>query len=309
MIDFFGNLNTSMLQIRNKSLVIWGRYDGETKARMPQVWKKDAYSGEVGIMAQKRIRTAVELLLMSTPEKRLFNYHSQKYFTHRLSFITLTIPDEKPMIGLNDGHKLLLKPFIRKLNKNQKLGTYVWKAEYQKRNQLHYHITTPSFIDIGEIRNIWNEIIFKNGLMKSYINQYGNNNPPSTEIKEARKISDLNFYLQKEISKLDEYLEKSEELKKLKGKIWDCSLNLKGKKFPNFEMNEKHEVNIFNELLNGTISEKDCDNCVVIKTKRLKGYKFLTSDEIEVYRQYIESIRRPVYIDSRARKKTVFTPP
>lgn len=297
-MDIFGNLNTTMFQVRSNTAVIWPRYEGEKRKRIPLAWKKKAYSGEMSINSQKRIRQAVELLLMSTPTIRLYNSFSQKYFTHRLSYITLSVPDENPILTLKEGHEKLLKPFIRVMNINDKMLTYVWKAEYQERGQIHFHITTPSFIDMNFIRHEWNRIIIKNDLMKDYQKNYNSTSPPSTEIKEVRNIKGMQFYLQKEISKS---LQECKEENKKGGKIWDCSLNLKGQKFLNFEMSPAHEKKIYDELLTNTLEEKLCDMCIILKSKRISTYKYLSDAEMKIYKEWIDSLRRPVFIEKTAK--------
>jgi hypothetical protein len=63
-----------------------------------------------------------------------------------------------------------------------------------------------------------------NGFLSNYLLLHPGQFPNSTDIHSVYKKKDISWYLSKEISK-------NMQDKKTTGKIWDCSLNIKGKKF------------------------------------------------------------------------------
>lgn len=147
-----------------------------------------------------------------------------KKIKHSLSFITLTIPGKERKVEAEEGNKNLLAPFVRIMRQKRNMITYIWKAEFQKNDQLHYHITTPSVIHYQYIKDTWNNLLSSRGLLTEWIKEHPNGFPNSTDIHSVYKKKDISWYLSKEISK-------TQQDKATKGKIWDCSLNIKGRKF------------------------------------------------------------------------------
>lgn len=142
---------------------------------------------------------------------------------HTLSFITLTISSKEQHISAAEGHKKCLEPFLLRARRKFGMRTYIWKAEFQKNGQLHYHITTPSFIKYYELREQWNIVLSKAGLLSQWKGDQ-EQGPNSTDIHAVYKVKNIQAYLTK-------YLSKENPEVTTKGKIWDCSLNLKNAKF------------------------------------------------------------------------------
>ncbi len=185
---------------------------------------KPTYSGVTTSGAKKRIRKAVDLLLQFSPTRRAKNPVTGKYFKHRLSFITLTISSKEKLIKASFGNKNLIAPFIRTMRRKHNMVTYIWKVEFQKNGQIHYHITTPSVIHYQYIKDTWNNLLSKHQLLKNYMKEHPGQFPNSTDIHSVYSKKDMQWYLSKEISK-------SVQDMSAEGKVWDCSLNLKSTKF------------------------------------------------------------------------------
>lgn len=121
---------------------------------------------------------------------RIFNNVTNKYVYHQLSFITLTVSSNENQT-LDYCYTNLLKPFLRIMRNKHNLTTYIWKAEVQQRGQIHYHITTPLFIHYQIIKDVWNNIQRKLGLLDEFEKINGHSNPNSTDIHEVKHIKDL----------------------------------------------------------------------------------------------------------------------
>jgi hypothetical protein len=231
-----------------------------------QAAQKTQYSGGMSGGARKRISKAITLLAQASKPKWIFNHILQQYQYHHLSFITLTVSAKKN-ISTRYGYDHLLKPFLGWLRDTKKVKSYVWKLEFQKRGQVHYHITLPDFIDYKEIRDTWNSLQHKAGLLDEYAKEHGHFNPNSTDIHSVENRKNLANYLVKELAKavdakrlhateivnsliqageipieerkkfIDEYT--GDELK-ADGKVWDCSNNLAGANYFALPMESWH---------------------------------------------------------------------
>jgi hypothetical protein len=277
---------TPYLQLRNSSLIYYNQAEHDNNSNyksnnnsFSKSNRNNAYTGQVKEGTKKRIRKALDLFMQSTENQLIFNPVSNRMINFRLAFITLTISNKE----IQD-HKFcynnLLRPFLQWLDKTIKVNSYIWKAELQKRGQIHYHITISNFIHHTEIREKWNYLQRKSGLISN------SDNPPSTEIKQVHKINNIEHYLAKYISKSEN------ENERLNCKVWDCSANLKTNSYFTLEVNETNSKHLLiNNIESKIIKEIQTDNCLIIKTK--EGYitDVLKDNLLNEYCNYVSAIK------------------
>lgn len=281
-----------MLQIRNKIAVIWKQNEYE---RSNFLYKrshlirnfnnKKTYTGMITASTAKRIRQAVDMLLQVSPSKKITNPYTKAVITHRLTFITLTISDNIRMYTPQEGYNKLLKPFLRILREKQLINTYIWKAEFQERGQLHYHITTNSVIDLRLIRKYWNALQMKNKMLNEYYLIHNHYDPNSTDIHTVYKLRDIQAYLVKYLSK------NTQNQTETQGKIWDASDNLKGKKNMSFKLNQHNIRKIVEETDKGNLQLIELSQCAIIKSKTLHPSILLDVKQRQDYYSYLQSIQ------------------
>lgn len=191
---------------------------------------KATYHGEMTRHAQIRMRKALFLLLEIADTKIAINPSTNKPFKFRLNFITLTLSSSQQDRTDSEIKKTMLEPFLRKM-RAKGMNSYVWKAERQKNGNVHFHIISDTWILYTELRDIWNNLQEKAGLMEPFRAKWGHSDPNSTDVKAVRSENEAVRYLMKYMLKNDE---QSQQLRldkdysdKAKGKMWDCSLNLK----------------------------------------------------------------------------------
>lgn len=275
-----GNLPTTqpVMQLRSDSICIYDEYlfprnksgNYDRKANFKEA---KTYQGGLSIHAKKRIERAIDVLLMTTPTKRIFNPVIGKKVQHRISFVTLTVSDNTKNVTAKDAYKSCVKPFLQWLQKTKKVDKYIWKAELQERGQIHYHITSDAWIHYKEIREKWNYLQKKAGYLDDFYNRYGHYDPNSTDIHEVYKIRSLSSYLKKYISKI------TQNDVKTKGKIWDCSEKLKGVKYPVFQLTEENEKRIVEALQEDSARGIYGEQWAIIQGKRKKVSEFLTNGQ------------------------------
>jgi hypothetical protein len=195
------------LQIRENSVVIYEsrlfsscHANRHLKIASVAEARKTQYCGKMTTGGRKRMAKAITLMCQGTKAKWMYMPETGKYHYHRLSFITLTITDNTKVDG-KWANEFLLKPFVRWLREVKCVSHHIWKKEFQKRGQIHYHITSPAFIHHQEIRDKWNEIQKEHGLIDDYAKEYGHFRPPSTEIREVKNVKNMSSYLVKELGK------------------------------------------------------------------------------------------------------------
>ena len=201
-------------------------------------------------------------LNLSNETKRQNNTHTKK----SLKFVTLTLASPQIHTDTEIRH-MLLNHFLTELRQKFGLENYVWKAEKQENQNLHFHVLIDIFIDHRKIREIWNRIQNKLGYIERFragIKQKGfeyyyeaarkNNKyisteqilerwqkgerenwkqPPGTEIKQVARIKKASAYFAK-------YFSKEDKIEAGFGRIWYASRNVS--RYPILKMEESAEA-------------------------------------------------------------------
>ena len=192
------------LQIRNSAFCAYSTplepLPRSKKQKFAEKNLSSTYIGEVSKLSKKNISRAINLLLQCSPTVYYTNPLTNRRNHHRLTFLTLTFSCSK-IVSLREEYKKSLLPLLRWLKEVKKVENYVWKAEYQKRGQLHYHITTNKFIEWTELRNKWNYIQKQNGYLQEYFEKNKHYDVNSTDVHAVYKIKDIESYLIKYMNK------------------------------------------------------------------------------------------------------------
>ena len=265
-------------QVRKSAIVIYDQPTKQLSYKRKELTVK-TYSGNVTSHSARRIRKATDLLVQIAKEQTVWNPVISRFTQHTLSFITLTISAKEQHLTAKEGHKLLLEKWLLRMKRKANMTTYIWKAELQKNGQLHYHITTPSWINYTLIRDEWNNLLHKNNMATSWPSDTGKVQN-STDIHAVYKVKDMAAYLCK-------YLSKSEKEKSTTGKIWDCSLNLKSTKFFTVQMPLDFQIT------DKDIKVKDCDRCTMLfTTLPILNFSTQIQRQYSIYLDAVRSFRR-----------------
>jgi hypothetical protein len=178
------------------------------------------HKGKLSTKALNKLKNAINWLILSAKDKSVYSTKTKSWFKFKINFVTLTLPDTTKEITDKIFKEELLNPYLTYLRKYHGLKNYVWKLEFQKNGKLHIHITTDSFIHHKEIKRIWNMQLQTKGYLEDFYQKFNHRDPNSTDIHSVNKIKNLAGYLAKYMSK------NSEDLIKIKGRIWGCSYEL-----------------------------------------------------------------------------------
>ena len=124
-------------------------------------------NGHLSKQAQKRLKLAIEYFLLINKPNNGKTGFTGRHFNKKITFITLTLPS-KQIHSDNEIKSHCLNQFLIELSKYHKVSNYVWRAEYQKNGNIHFHILTNKYIFWNDIRNRWNRIINKLGYVDRY---------------------------------------------------------------------------------------------------------------------------------------------
>lgn len=170
--------------------------------------------------ASQRLESAIYLLCESAATKRIWDKDHQRWFSFKVNFLTLTLPS-KQIHEDSDILRSIFKPFIRWWRDKNPSLLYLWKAEKQDNGNIHFHITSNSFIHWRKLRTQWNKCCSKLG----YLERCKTSDPNSTDVHSVRNIRQLPRYLASYMTKKDLYKTPLKRWhKRFKGILSDSSL-------------------------------------------------------------------------------------
>jgi len=151
-----------------------------------------------------RLSTALNWLIYFSPGQPVYSRSDDKTFYVKMNFITLTLPSMQ--IHSDDYIKVrMLQPFLRWIKRSHGAINYVWKAESQDNGNIHFHITTNTFIHWKSIRKKWNEILASHGYCKVFQDGSNDKGNASTQVKAVKNNNAILGYLKKYYTKNDSF--------------------------------------------------------------------------------------------------------
>ncbi|MCP4178127.1 MAG: hypothetical protein GY756_10200 [bacterium] len=94
-------------------------------------------------------------------------------YNFRMSFVTLTLPSKQTTSDLKIKSKSL-NQFLIELRKYYDVKNFVWKAELQKNENIHFHLILDKYVDYQALRRRWNRILEKDGYVTAYREKFSN---------------------------------------------------------------------------------------------------------------------------------------
>lgn len=241
------------------------------------------HQGKLSAKAVRRLSNSVNWLVASAKQKYVFDKATNKRYSFRVNFVTLTLPTLDHSITDHTFKKVLLHGFINACRYKFDLKNFVWKVEAQENGNIHVHFTTDTFMHWKEVRNIWNRILSKHGLIDTYHKKHSSMNfdtyckiynadksrsikdmaksfkygqdtnwrdPNTTDVHAVHKVKDIAAYLAKYMGK------KEEDRRPIQGRLWGCSYNLSAENKLTLELHSYHDQDIIEPLLNQKIKYK-----------------------------------------------------
>jgi len=247
------------------------------------VKSNETYTGNLTKFSRKNLSRALEIIYLTTPFRYCFNNALNVFVNFKLSHLTLTLSGTNDLWTYKDYTAKLLSPFLSDCKRKYGMTKYVWKAELQENGNIHYHIISDMFQNHSDIKNLWNYHQRKHGLIDGYYRNYGNYHPNSTDIHSVDCSGNVANYLLKYISK------SSQNKVKLDGKVWDCSLNIKGKKYFTIKTGDNGFTEMSalrNFMLFETIER---DRCIIYKPLNGSLSQCLPPSVLSLMRSYYSS--------------------
>lgn len=280
--------------------------------------KDNHHKGILSKSASKKLSNAIDWLVISATKKRIYSKQEEKLFWFRCNFITLTIPEQKNEVKSKLLTQKLLPKLIDSMKYKYELKNYVWVVELQANNTPHIHITSDTFIHHDWLRNKWNSILFKEGLLNNHYEKFGNYTPPSTEVRSVKNASAIHKYLSSYVSNgLKKYcqskygdnytqseLEEAKETFKrvINGRLWGCNYELSHENKLSYSVSPGENDEIFKSLEQAKIKSEEIRTepdymgrtlwvCNIWKMKFRDWKLKIRGKLMEIMQQHVSNIR------------------
>jgi uncharacterized protein YfkK (UPF0435 family) len=287
--------------------------------------KRSSHNLKISDNAYRTLQNKINWLYYLATPKKVKTYHNALIFNFKINFITLTLPS-KQLKCTSETTNELLNQFITEIRAKFNVVNYVWRLEFQKNGNVHYHIVTDTYIDFFHLRSIWNRIIAKHGYIKAYQDKmngltlldyhklYNYNNkvtfkenslryakgvqcqwtkPPTVDVKSVISNKAISSYISKYFSKdnnnniIMNELDNDSNTKNMR--LWFCSRSLSKLKTVS-EYTEAYKFDIF-----GIISQ--AKDYFLFKTKYADIINFRIDSMIGNARKWIDYILKKYAIN------------
>lgn len=188
------------ITIRKSFVAQYDIWDGFRKSSRCYTPSSTKASGKLSAKARQRLSIALELLCSAAQTKRVWWPLEKRFVSFKVNFITLTLPKAQMHSDCQIVNQCL-KAFLRKWRDQNPSLLYVWKSETQDNGNIHFHITSNSYIDMNRLRRMWCQALGK----LDYIERACTRWPPCTEVKAVRNVDDICSYITAYVSKKDLY--------------------------------------------------------------------------------------------------------
>lgn len=217
---------------------------------------------KISVSARKTMIEKINWLYFMASPRAKTSTQGKKVFNFRINFLTLTLPS-KQIHPTSVITQQCLNQFLTELKQTHNLQNFVWRLEFQKNGNVHYHIVTDVFLDYTKTLKSWNRIISKLGYIKAYkekhqamglndyIKAYSNNGqtdiitlkkrysrgralewsvPNSVDVKSVLGSKKIAFYISKYFGKKEKSGTDRNELDTMENskglRLWFCSRSL-----------------------------------------------------------------------------------
>jgi hypothetical protein len=229
-----------------------GEYTSETR------WHKFSISEQ----AKKTMLLKINWLYFMAKSRYKKAISGVEIHNFKMNFITLTL-SSKQIHPTGELTEKLFNQFLIEIRKIYKIENYVWRLEFQKNGNVHYHIVTDTYTDYHIVLKIWNRIQDKLGYvakytkkhivmtLNDYVNAYSDNGkvsfdtlkyryargkasrwkiPNSVDVKSVSSGKKISFYISKYFGKKENKNNACNPLDNKENSIglrlWFCSRSL-----------------------------------------------------------------------------------
>lgn len=129
--------------------------------------KRKHHNFTISDNAYRTLKRRINWLYHLSKSRYVKSYSGKEIFNFKVAFVTLTLPSSQ-LSSTSDVTNTILNQFLTEIRQRTKMENYVWRLEFQKNGNVHYHLITDTYLDYYFVRKIWNRILSKTDYIKNY---------------------------------------------------------------------------------------------------------------------------------------------
>jgi len=275
-------------QITLYNQVIWPtkrpreKRDDETT----QTEGKKSYKGKLTDDSLKNLKAAIKLLIAQSEEKTATNFKTNTTFKFRCNFVTLTLSAAQGEWEDMTIKRKVFDPWIKKAKRWFQLRNYVWRAERQQNQNIHFHLITDTYMDHKLLRDSWNQSQNLLNFIDDFEKKHGHRHPNSTDVHSIQQIKNLAAYICK-------YMTKDGDDKNLiDGKVWGCSTNLS--KYKSRQLINAGKIREEVDVIMNTFYDRkfETEFATIIPMSEKEWHKALGTELMKEFKALIGDVRK-----------------
>jgi hypothetical protein len=132
-----------------------------------------SHNFEISKNSRIKIKEKITWLFHYARKRNITSYSKKILINFKVGFYTFTLPSKQahPTKHIT---KIAWNQFLTEIRKRAGMKNYVWKLEFQKNGNVHYHLVTDTYLDFFFIQKIWNRCINKLGYHDNYVSKFKN---------------------------------------------------------------------------------------------------------------------------------------
>jgi hypothetical protein len=194
-------------------------------------WRAVDYNGYLSKSTRSKILNMLTAWADAINMYRRFGTNEQKKKDKRLRFLTLTLTKEQTLLD-NVIKRKVLVPFISMLRAQCGLELYFWRAEAQQNGNIHFHLIIDCYVNKSRVNYLWDLCQWNADILDErpiYTEDY---HTASTRIEAVQGEKAVAGYVCK-------YVTKEDGSRKIFGRIWGCSDELRNLSVPAMEFSNE----------------------------------------------------------------------
>lgn len=129
--------------------------------------EKRFHNFKISDSARKKMLNKIGWLYTLAKSKKVKTISGKEIVNFKINFLTLTLP-AKQAHSTAEITAVCFNQFLTELREKFELENYVWRLEFQKNQNVHYHIVTDCYIDFFICQKIWSRCVSKLGYIQRY---------------------------------------------------------------------------------------------------------------------------------------------
>jgi hypothetical protein len=128
---------------------------------------RQSHNMEISTNAYRTMRAKINWLYQLAESQNITSYSGVKIYNFKIGFYTFTLPSKQmhPTVFIT---KNIWNQFLTELRAHANFKNYVWRLEFQKNGNVHYHLVTDCYLDYFFILKKWNRILKLHGYIQAY---------------------------------------------------------------------------------------------------------------------------------------------